>query len=41
MGTLRDEYPGFAPGARSDMRLDTYLERGGFESLSEALKNKK
>ena len=41
IGTLRDEYPGFAPGVRSDMRLGNYLEREGFESLSDALKHRK
>ena len=28
-------------GVRSDMRLDTYLEKSGFDSLSEALKKGK
>lgn len=37
IGTLRDEYPGFAPGVRADMRLDNYLKRRGFDSLSDAL----
>lgn len=36
--TIRTEYPGFAPGVRSDMKLGTYLDREGFESLSDALK---
>jgi hypothetical protein len=27
IGTLREEYPGFAPGARADTQLGTYLER--------------
>ena len=36
--TLREIYgPGFAPGVRSDMRLDTLRERAG-ESLSKLLK---
>ena len=40
VGTLREEYgPTFAPGVRSDMRLDTLLEESGAESLSEFLKN--
>jgi hypothetical protein len=39
--TLRKTYgPGFAPGVRSDMRLDTLREREG-SSLSQILKNKK
>ena len=38
IGTLRDEYPGFAPDVRADMRLDTYLDRMGFDSLSDALR---
>ena len=41
IGTLRDEYPGFAPGVRSDMRLDTYLTQEGFDSLSDALKRRR
>jgi len=39
IGTLRDTYPGFARGARPDMRLDTYLDREGFDSLDDALKH--
>ncbi|HUZ95442.1 MAG TPA: hypothetical protein VMU57_11065 [Edaphobacter sp.] len=40
VGTLRDEYgPNFAPGVRSDMRLDTLLDRTGAASLSDFLKN--
>jgi hypothetical protein len=40
VGTLRDEYgPNFAPGVRSDMRLDTLLERTGAASLSDFLRN--
>jgi hypothetical protein len=36
VGTLREEYgSGFAPGVRSDMRLDTLLEEAGVNSLSE------
>jgi hypothetical protein len=38
IGTLRETYPGFAPGVRSDMRLDNYLERQGLDSLEDALK---
>jgi hypothetical protein len=39
VGTLRDEYgPNFAPGVRSDMRLDTLLDRTGAASLSDFLK---
>jgi hypothetical protein len=38
--TLRKTYgPGFAPGARSDMRLDTLRARTG-ASLSQLLKEK-
>jgi hypothetical protein len=41
VGTLRDEYgAGFAPGVRSDTRLDTLRERTG-QSLSQMLKNGK
>jgi hypothetical protein len=37
--TLRQRYgPDFAPGVRSDMRLDTLRERVGDESLSQMLK---
>jgi hypothetical protein len=40
VGTLRDEYgPNFAPGVRSDMRLDTLLDRTGAASLSDFLKS--
>ena len=40
VGTLRDEYgPDFAPGVRSDMRLDTLLERTGATSLTDFLRN--
>jgi hypothetical protein len=36
--TLRQTYgPDFAPGVRSDMRLDTLRERFGEESLSQML----
>ena len=38
--TLRQIYgPDFAPGVRSDMRLDTLRERMGDESLSQMLKS--
>jgi hypothetical protein len=41
VGTLRQTYgPGFAPGVRSDMRLENLLEREGKTSLSEYLKGK-
>ena len=40
IGTLRTEYPGFAPGVRSDMKLGNYLDRVGYDSLSDALKGK-
>lgn len=40
--TLRQVYgPDFAPGVRSDMRLDTLRERMGDESLSQMLKAKR
>ncbi|PYP90836.1 MAG: hypothetical protein DMG65_10020 [Candidatus Angelobacter sp. Gp1-AA117] len=40
VGTLRDEYgSNFAPGVRSDMRLDTLLEQSGANSLSDYLRN--
>jgi hypothetical protein len=40
VGTLRDDYgPNFAPGVRSDMRLDTLLNRTGAASLSDFLRN--
>jgi len=39
VGTLRKTYgPDFAPGARSDMRLDTLRERLGGASLSKIVK---
>lgn len=39
--TLRNIYgPGFAPGARSDMRLDTLRRRVGYTSLSKLVKGK-
>ena len=38
--TLREIYgPDFAPGVRSDTRLDTLRERAGNESLSKLVKN--
>lgn len=40
--TLRDIYgPDFAPGMRGDAHLGTLLDRTGFDSLSEYLKNTK
>jgi hypothetical protein len=40
--TLRQTYgPDFAEGVRSDMRLDTLLERTGSESLSDLLRGKR
>ena len=40
VGTLREEYgPNFAPGVRSDMRLDTLLEQTGAASLSDFFRN--
>lgn len=38
--TLRNEYPGFAPGVRGDMKLGNYLDHEGFETLSDALKHR-
>jgi hypothetical protein len=41
VGTLRKTYgPDFAPGVRSDTRLDTLRKRAGGESLSKLLKKK-
>jgi hypothetical protein len=41
VGTLRDTYGDrFAPGVRSDMKLDTLLERRGASSLSKLLKKR-
>jgi hypothetical protein len=41
VGTLRKTYgPDFAPGVRSDTRLDTLRRRAGGESLSKLLKKK-
>lgn len=40
VGTLRKTYGGdFAPGVRSDMRLDTLRERAGGESLTQLVKD--
>jgi hypothetical protein len=42
VGTLRQTYgEDFAPGARSDMRLDTLLDRTGAESLNQLLRDRK
>jgi hypothetical protein len=41
VGTLREIYgPDFAPGVRSDMRLDTLRQRDGGKSLSKIIKRK-
>jgi hypothetical protein len=41
IGTLRQTYgEDFAAGMRSDMKLDTLLERTGVNSLSQYLKNR-
>jgi hypothetical protein len=41
VGTLREKYgDSFAPGYRSDTRLGTFLDREGYDSLSEYLKNR-
>lgn len=42
VGTLRQKYgEDFAPGTRSDMRLDTLLDRTGAESLNQLLRDQK
>jgi hypothetical protein len=41
VGTLRETYgEGFAPDVRSDMKLDTLLERTGAKSLTELVKRR-
>ncbi len=41
VGTLRETYgERFAPGSRSDMKLETLLARQGASSLSELLKKR-
>jgi len=41
VGTLREEYgEEFGSGARSDMRLDTLLDRVGADSLSEYIRRR-
>jgi len=41
VGTLRQEYgEDFGPGARSDMRLDTLLDRADSHSLSEYIRRR-
>jgi hypothetical protein len=41
VGTLREEYgEGFGLGARSDMRLDTLLDRTGADSLTEYIRRR-
>lgn len=40
IATIEEQY-GRDFGVRGDMRLDTYLDRNGFDSLSELLKSKK
>ena len=41
VGTLRETYgENFAPGARSNMKLDTLLDRTGAKSLSELVKKR-
>ena len=40
IGTLRETYgENFAPGRRSDMKLDTLLEETGSASLTDYLRN--
>ena len=42
VGTLRQTYgEDFAPGARSDIWLDTLLDRTGAESLNHLLRDRK
>jgi hypothetical protein len=42
VGTLRREYgPDFAPSVRSDMKLDTLLEKEGVDTLSEYLRQRR
>jgi hypothetical protein len=42
VGTLRETYgESFAPGRRSDMKLDTLLEETGSTSLSDYLRSQK
>jgi len=42
LGTLRETYgENFAPGRRSDMKLDTLLEETDSTSLSDYLRNQK
>lgn len=41
IGTLRETYgDNFAPGRRSDMKLDTLLEETGSSSLTDYLRNR-
>jgi hypothetical protein len=41
VGTLRETYgEGFAPDVRSDMKLDTLLERNGAKSLTELVRRR-
>jgi hypothetical protein len=41
IGTLRKTYgEGFVPGVRSDMKLDTLLDRRGAASLSHLIKKR-
>jgi hypothetical protein len=41
VGTLRQTYgENFAPGVRSDMKLDTLLERTGARSLTQLVKKR-
>lgn len=41
ISTIRKDYPGFAPDVRGNMKLETFLDRKGFASLSEALEGRK
>lgn len=39
IGTIEEQY-GVNLGVRSDMHLDEFLRRGGYDSLSDALRDK-
>jgi hypothetical protein len=42
VGTLRETYgANFAPGVRSDMKLETLLDQSGAKSLSQFLKDER
>jgi len=39
--TVRETYPNYAPGYSGDGTLGNYLEREGYDSLSQSLKHPK